>query len=51
MGVVLVLFGAGMKRLRIISICFTEFYISPLNEREGTVGFRSNKREIMHGIY
>ena len=48
--VVLMGLGAGMTRLRIVAICFTEFCISSTNEREGTVGFGSDKREIMSVI-
>ena len=48
--VVLMGFGTGMARLRSVAICFTAFCVSSPNERDGTVGFGSAKREIMFMI-
>ena len=48
--VVLMGFGAGIARLRSVAICFTAFFVSYPNEREGTVGFRYSKREIIYVI-
>ena len=43
-------FGAVMAWLRIVVICFTEFFLSPPNESEGTVGFGYAKRKIISPI-
>ena len=47
---VLMVFCAGMARLRSVAICFTEFFVSSTNEREGTVSFGSSKIEIIYVI-
>ena len=53
MGVIFILmgFGTGMARLRSVAICFNAFFVSSTNEREGTVGFGSSKREMMSVIH
>ena len=48
--VVLMGFGAAMERLRSVAIFFTASCISYTNEREGTVGFGSAKREVIYVI-
>ena len=42
---------AGMARLMILAVCFTEFCVSSPNEREVTVVFGSSKRERMYVMY
>ena len=43
----LIIFGAGIERLRSVAICFTAFCVSSTNEMEGIVGFGYTKRERM----
>ena len=43
-------FGSGMEQLMRVAIYFTRFCVSSSNEREGTVGFGSDKIEIMYVI-
>ena len=50
MSVISMVFGKEMVRLRSVAICSTAFYVSSKNEIKGTVGFGSDKREIMYPI-
>ena len=43
-------FGTRMAWLRSVSICFTDFGVLSPNERDGTFGFESSKKELMSVI-